>query len=115
MTGVQTCALPIFPVVASDLVISVAQVFQFGFDAQRLGWLWLECLGWLICAFAVYAVTTFVSVCVGTVFDTLVFSGVLLLSMPVPHIVARGRKGGSNVAAAICNALLYLASGDARE
>ena len=26
---------------------------------------------------------------------------------PVPYIVARGRKGGSNVAAAICNALLY--------
>lgn len=25
----------------------------------------------------------------------------------VPCIVARGRKGGSNVAAAICNALLY--------
>ena len=24
-----------------------------------------------------------------------------------PHIVARGRKGGSNVAAAICNAMLY--------
>ena len=24
-----------------------------------------------------------------------------------PHIVARGRKGGSNVAAAICNAILY--------
>ena len=25
----------------------------------------------------------------------------------VPYIVAKGRKGGSNVAAAICNALLY--------
>jgi precorrin-8X/cobalt-precorrin-8 methylmutase len=25
----------------------------------------------------------------------------------VPYIVARGRKGGSNVAAAICNALIY--------
>lgn len=25
----------------------------------------------------------------------------------IPYIVARGRKGGSNVAAAICNALLY--------
>ena len=24
-----------------------------------------------------------------------------------PYIIARGRKGGSNVAAAICNALLY--------
>lgn len=31
----------------------------------------------------------------------------LILDAEVPHIVARGRKGGSNVAAAICNALLY--------
>lgn len=31
----------------------------------------------------------------------------LILHSEVPHIVARGRKGGSNVAAAICNALLY--------
>ena len=35
--------------------------------------------------------------------------------MDAPHIVARGRKGGSNVAAAICNAILYQASGNARE
>ena len=28
-----------------------------------------------------------------------------------PYIVARGRKGGSNVAAAICNALVYSAAG----
>lgn len=27
----------------------------------------------------------------------------------IPHIIARGRKGGSNVAAAVCNALLYQA------
>lgn len=39
----------------------------------------------------------------------------LLLTADVPYIVARGRKGGSNVAAAICNALLYLASNDERE
>ncbi len=32
----------------------------------------------------------------------------LIMTSPVPYIVARGRKGGSNVAAAICNALLYL-------
>lgn len=31
-----------------------------------------------------------------------------ILTLPVPYIVARGRKGGSNVAAAIVNALLYL-------
>lgn len=32
----------------------------------------------------------------------------------VPYIVARGRKGGSNIAACICNALLYLASNNER-
>lgn len=31
----------------------------------------------------------------------------LILQTEVPYIVARGRKGGSNVAAAICNAILY--------
>ncbi len=31
----------------------------------------------------------------------------LIMKTTVPYIVARGRKGGSNVAAAICNALLY--------
>ncbi len=30
-----------------------------------------------------------------------------ILAMDVPYIVAKGRKGGSNVAAAICNAMLY--------
>ena len=30
-----------------------------------------------------------------------------IMTAEVPYIVARGRKGGSNVAAAICNALLY--------
>ena len=33
----------------------------------------------------------------------------MLLERTVPSIVARGRKGGSNIAAAICNALLYMA------
>ena len=31
----------------------------------------------------------------------------LILKTDVPHIINRGRKGGSNVAAAIVNALLY--------
>ena len=30
-----------------------------------------------------------------------------IIGSRVPYIVARGRKGGSNVAAAICNAMLY--------
>ena len=40
-------------------------------------------------------------------FVNVVESKGLILSSGVPHIVARGRKGGSNIAAAICNALLY--------
>lgn len=32
----------------------------------------------------------------------------LIMKSGVPYIVARGNKGGSNVAAAICNALLYM-------
>lgn len=31
----------------------------------------------------------------------------MILESDMPYIVAKGRKGGSNVAAAICNALLY--------
>ena len=40
-------------------------------------------------------------------FVNVVESKELILQSAVPHIVARGRKGGSNVAAAVCNALLY--------
>ena len=40
-------------------------------------------------------------------FVNVVESKELILEDDVPSIVARGRKGGSNVAAAICNALLY--------
>lgn len=44
-------------------------------------------------------------------FVNVVQSKELIISSDVPHIVARGRKGGSSVAAAICNALLYMAGG----
>lgn len=40
-------------------------------------------------------------------FVNVVESKEMIIASNVPHIVARGRKGGSNVAAAICNALLY--------
>jgi precorrin-8X/cobalt-precorrin-8 methylmutase len=40
-------------------------------------------------------------------FVNVVQSKALVMSAGVPCIVARGRKGGSSVAAAICNALLY--------
>ncbi|MDR1702379.1 MAG: precorrin-8X methylmutase [Sporomusaceae bacterium] len=40
-------------------------------------------------------------------FVNVVESKELILTLPTPHIVAQGQKGGSNVAAAICNALMY--------
>ncbi|MEG2928447.1 MAG: precorrin-8X methylmutase [Oscillospiraceae bacterium] len=40
-------------------------------------------------------------------FVNVVESKEIIMEAGVPYIVARGRKGGSNVAAAICNALLY--------
>ena len=40
-------------------------------------------------------------------FVNVVESKELIIASGVPHIVARGRKGGSNVAAAIVNALMY--------
>ena len=40
-------------------------------------------------------------------FVNVVESKELILRLNIPHIVAKGQKGGSNVAAAICNALLF--------
>ena len=42
-------------------------------------------------------------------FVNVVQSKELIIESGIPCIVARGRKGGSNVAAAVCNALLYMA------
>ncbi len=44
-------------------------------------------------------------------FVNVVQSKELIMQAEVPYIVARGRKGGSNIAACICNALLYMAGG----
>ena len=44
-------------------------------------------------------------------FVNVVQSKEMIIESGIPCIVARGRKGGSNVAAAICNALLYMADG----
>lgn len=38
-----------------------------------------------------------------------------IIESGIPYIVARGRKGGSNVAAAIVNALFYMAADDDKE
>ena len=41
-------------------------------------------------------------------FVNVVASKELIMELDVPYIVAKGRKGGSNIAACICNALLYM-------
>ena len=38
-----------------------------------------------------------------------------IINSSMPYIVARGRKGGSNVAAAVMNALFYMAADDDKE
>lgn len=45
-------------------------------------------------------------------FVNVVQSKELIMETDVPYIVARGRKGGSNIAACICNALLYMIDDD---
>jgi len=40
-------------------------------------------------------------------FVNVVESKEFIMELDIPYIVAKGRKGGSNVAAAICNAMLY--------
>lgn len=41
-------------------------------------------------------------------FVNVVQSKELIMETEIPYIVAKGRKGGSNIAACICNALLYM-------
>lgn len=45
-------------------------------------------------------------------FVNVVQSKELIMQTNVPYIVAKGRKGGSNIAACICNALLYMMDND---
>jgi len=40
-------------------------------------------------------------------FVNVVESKEMIMELDIPYIIAKGRKGGSNIAAAICNALLY--------
>lgn len=45
-------------------------------------------------------------------FVNVVQSKELIMQTDIPYIVARGRKGGSNIAACICNAILYMMDRD---
>ena len=40
-------------------------------------------------------------------FVNVVYAKEVIMEAGVPYIVAKGRKGGSTIAAAICNALIY--------
>lgn len=48
-------------------------------------------------------------------FVNVVESKEMIIDLGVNSIVNRGRKGGSNIAAAICNALIYIASNNERQ
>ncbi|MCR2024944.1 hypothetical protein [Anaerotruncus colihominis] len=71
------------PLAGSTLLVGVMQAIRFGPDPSHLAFLLLDLFGWLVCTFAIYAVTTFVCVCTGTVFDSFIFSGALLVAPPV--------------------------------
>ena len=63
----------------------------------------------LICD-GIYRPAFIIGVPVG--FVNVVQSKELIMQTNIPYIVARGRKGGSNIAACICNALLYMMDQD---
>lgn len=75
------------PVAACTLATSVMSIIRFGFDGVIFAGQLSNIIGWLICQFAVYAVVTLVGVLVGTVFDTVIFSGMLLLSPLVIYLL----------------------------
>ena len=97
MTGVQTCALPICMDQAAAL--SGPLLFAIGNAPTALVRLCqLIEQGVLKPACVIGAPVGFVNV---------IESKKMLMEMDVPMIVAQGRKGGSAVAAAIVNAILY--------
>lgn len=71
------------PLAGSTLLVGAMQTIKFGPDLGHLIFLLLDLFGWLVCTFAIYAVTTFVCVCTGTVFDSFIFSGALLVAPPI--------------------------------
>lgn len=84
MTANAAVAMTIIavPMLVSDIIIAVVQTASFGFSAWMLGALVLDTLGWLIMAFAVYALVSAVSTGTGTTFDALIHSVALLFALP---------------------------------
>lgn len=70
------------PFLVSTAVVAVAGAVKFG-AAAPLGFLLLDMVAWLACAFLIYAVTALICTQVGTVFDTFFFSGVFFFMLPV--------------------------------
>lgn len=70
------------PVVLSYLIIGTVSTIKFGFRPYLLGQQAIDLAGWLICSALNYIVVTFVSVQMGTVFDSLMFSVCILVALP---------------------------------
>lgn len=74
------------PLVLSNVIVLVASLVKFGKNAQ-VGFHLLDMCCWLVAAFLIYVITTFVSTQTGTVFDTFLFSGVLLFILPAGLLI----------------------------
>lgn len=69
------------PLVISNVIILIASLVKFGSETP-VGFQLLDMCCWLVVAFLIYTVTTFVCTQTGTVFDTFLFSGVLFFLLP---------------------------------
>lgn len=81
------------PVLASNLLVILFQTIKFGFHPFLVRQILLDMVGWLVCALFIYLLTTTVCVLVGTVFDTFIFSGILMAAVPIIVALYTGLAG----------------------
>ena len=106
-----------FPALGLDFNINRVAVNLFGKDIYWYGI--IICLGFVLAALYINRRTKEFGVTSDNLMDCLIIGvpvgfvnvieskELVIANCRAPYIVARGRKGGSNVAAAICNAMLY--------
>lgn len=71
------------PVLACNLLVILFQTIKFGFHPFLVGQILIDMCGWLVVSLFVYVITAIVCTQVGTTFDAFIFSGILMVSVPV--------------------------------
>lgn len=71
------------PVLACNLLVILFQTIKFGFHPFLAGQILIDMCGWLIISLFVYVITAIVCTQVGTTFDSFIFSGILMVAIPV--------------------------------